>query len=99
LVENNGVASCVDAKTGKLFWRARVGRKVYASPVYADGRIYILDTLGTTCVLAPGQRLKRLAVNRLSRESHAFASMAVSGRSLFIRTRKNLYRIEESGGG
>jgi outer membrane protein assembly factor BamB len=95
LVDNGGVASCLNAVTGELHWRRRISEKVYASPLYADGRIYILAASGTTHVIAPGAKMRELAVNELSREEAAFASMAVAGRSLFIRTESRLFRIEE----
>jgi outer membrane protein assembly factor BamB len=97
LIDNLGVASCLDAETGELHWRKRIGQKAYASPLYADGRIYVLDTSGTTCVIATGTKLKKLAENKLSHKERVFASMAVSGRSFFIRTETRLFRIEERG--
>ena len=95
LLNEKGFVSCVDARTGKVHWKERVGRKYYASPLSADDRIYFLSTTGTTQVVSPGMMFQRLATNRLAGERKVFASIAVSGRSFFIRTERNLYRIEE----
>jgi outer membrane protein assembly factor BamB len=91
MVTDNGIASCVDAKTGKEYWRARVGGNYSASPIYADGRIYFLSEEGESVVIAPGQQLKHLATNQL--DGRTLASMAVSGGSIFIRSETHLYRI------
>jgi outer membrane protein assembly factor BamB len=91
LVTDNGIATCLDAKTGKEYWRARVGGNYSASPVYADGRIYFLSEEGESVVVAAGQQLKHLATNQI--DGRTLASMAVSNGSIFIRSETHLYRI------
>jgi outer membrane protein assembly factor BamB len=91
IVSDNGIATCIDAKTGDELWRARLGGNYSASPVYADGRIYFLSEEGETIVVAPGRQLKHLATNQL--DGPTLASMAVSHSSLFIRSATHLYRI------
>jgi len=91
LISDNGIATCVDAKTGNENWRARVGGNHSASPIFADGRIYFLSEEGESVVIAPGKQYKLLATNRLDGET--LASMAVSDASIFIRSRTHLYRI------
>src|SRR6185503_5239659 len=91
MVTDNGIATCVDAKTGKEYWRARVGGNHSASPIYADGRIYFLSEEGESVVLAPGQQLKPLATNQL--DGRTLASMAVSNGSIFVRSDTYLYRL------
>ena len=91
MVTDNGIVTCVDAKTGKEYWRARVGGNHSASPIYADGRIYFLNEDGESVVLAPGQQLKHLATNQL--DGRTLASMAVSNGSIFIRSDTHRYRI------
>jgi outer membrane protein assembly factor BamB len=93
IVSDNGIATCLDAKTGATHWRERLGGNFSASPVYADGRIYFLSGDGEATVIAPGERFEKLATNRL--EGRTLASIAVSGGALFIRTDKNLYRLEK----
>ena len=91
LVTDNGIATCIDAKTGKENWRARLGGNHSASPIYADGRIYFLSEEGESVVIAPGKELKHLATNQL--DGRTLASMAVAGGSIFVRSETHLYRI------
>jgi outer membrane protein assembly factor BamB len=91
VVSDNGIASCLDARTGAVHWQARLGNSFSASPVVADGRIYFLDEDGRTTVITPGHAPERLAVNAL--DGSTLASMAVASQSFFIRTATHLYRI------
>jgi outer membrane protein assembly factor BamB len=92
-VSDDGRCSCVDAMTGKQYYRKRFGGKVSASPVFADGRIYITTEKGKILVIKAGTVFEILAENDL--KERTFASPAVSGSALFIRTESQLYRIEE----
>jgi outer membrane protein assembly factor BamB len=91
MVNDGGIASCVDAKTGTEHWRARINGNFSASPIYADGRIYLLSEEGLAVVIAPGKKFQAQATNQL--EGETLASMAVSGGSIFIRSRTHLYRL------
>jgi outer membrane protein assembly factor BamB len=90
-VSDTGVLTCVDARTGRPVWQQRVEGNYSASPVFADGRIYLLSEEGVTTVFAPGKVFQKIASNRL--DGTTLASMAVSNSSLFIRTDTHLYRI------
>ena len=91
IVNDAGIASCLDARTGKVYWVQRLSGTFSASPVVADGRIYFLNEDGVTTVIAPGQTFRLVATNPLP--GPALASMAVSHGSLFVRTASHLYRI------
>jgi outer membrane protein assembly factor BamB len=91
VVNDTGIATCVDAKTGTIQWQQRLGGNYSASPIYADGRIYFPSEEGVTTVIEPGTAFKQLAVNSL--DGAILASMAVADRSFFIRTHSHLYRI------
>jgi len=92
--DDGGVALCIDARTGKAVWSARVGGKHSAAALYAKGRIYFIDEdKGTTTVIEPGREFKVLTKNKL--DAGCMASPAVSGNALFLRTKTHLYRIEE----
>jgi outer membrane protein assembly factor BamB len=92
LFNDGGIASCVDARTGTVVWSERIGGNCSASPIYADGRIYMTNEEGKVAVLAPGREFKVLAENKLG--DGFMASPAVSDRALFLRSRTHLYRIE-----
>ncbi len=92
---NEPLLTCLDAKTGKVVLdraRLRALNTIYASPVEADGRIYLTDRDGTTMVFQRGDKLNVLAVNRL--DEPIDASPAVVGKQLFLRGAKHLYCIE-----
>jgi outer membrane protein assembly factor BamB len=91
LISDNGIATCLDARTGTEHWRARIGGNHSASPVYADGRIYFLSEDGESVVIAAGKTFKPVAKNQLDGET--LASMAISGGSIFVRSRTHLYRL------
>ena len=94
VVNDGGIATCLDARSGTLVWQQRLGGTYSASPVFADGRIYFLAEQGVTTVIAPGREFRRLAANTL--DGGLLASMAVSGGSLFLRTDNHLYRLVET---
>ena len=93
VVNDGGIASCIDAKTGNVIWQSRLGGTYSASPVFADGRLYFPAEQGVTTVIAPGKEARRLATNKL--DGGLLASMAVAGGSFFLRTDAALYRISE----
>ena len=93
IVNDGGIASCIDARTGSVIWQSRLGGTYSASPVYADGRLYFPAEQGVTTVIAPGKEARRLAMNKL--DGGLLASMAVAGGSFYLRTDTALYRISE----
>ena len=93
LVNDGGIAMCLDALDGSVHWQQRLGGNFSASPIFADGRIYFLSEEGVTTVVAPGKEFKRLATNTL--DGATLASIAVSGGSFYIRSHSHLYRIAQ----
>jgi len=93
---NNPTISCVDSRTGAPHFEAeRVDgiNGIYASPVAAKGRVYILGRNGTCVVLKAGPKPEILATNKLSDKTDS--SIALAGRDLLIRGHQNLYCISE----
>ena len=93
VTDKTGVASCVDAKTGKLVWKQRIGGKFSTSPLAVAGKIYFFDRDGKTTVIAQGRKFQKLAVNTL--DSGCMASPALIGDTLYLRTATALYRLEQ----
>jgi len=93
LMSDNGIATCLDAVTGEQHWQERIGGNFSASPTLADGRIYLLDEVGKTTVIAPGKKFELLATNQL--EGRTLATPAMVDSSIFLRTDTHLYRIEK----
>jgi outer membrane protein assembly factor BamB len=91
MMDDTGVMSCIEAKSGEEVWRQRMGGNYSASPVYAEGRIYFVSEDGKCTVVAGSREFKLLAENRL--EDGFMASPAVIDGALILRTRTHLYRV------
>lgn len=93
MVNDKGVVTCLNAKTGEPAWTHRMGGRHSASPMYAGGRIYFVDEDGTSRVIeANPQKFHLLAENKLA--DGCMASPAVIDDALLLRTKTHLYRIE-----
>ncbi len=90
-IDDGGIVSCVDAKTGEALYRERLGGKFSSSPILADGKLYFCSREGVVSVLPAGRQFKVLAQNTL--DGQIMASPAALDGALFIRTDKALYRI------
>jgi outer membrane protein assembly factor BamB len=97
MISDVGIASCLDAKTGQTVWLQRIGGEFSASPIYADGRIWLFDEEGKATVLQPGRQFLAVGENRLADGS--LASPAAAGDSLYVRTRTHLYRLAQKSTG
>lgn len=92
-VADSGVATCLDARTGAEHWKERLGGNFSASPLHADGLLYFQNEAGEAIVVKAGKIFEEVARNPLDGEARTFASYAVDGRSLLIRTESALYRV------
>jgi outer membrane protein assembly factor BamB len=95
-VTQDGFAQCLEAATGKAVWHQRLGESYSASPLYAEGKLYLLSDSGKTTVLKTGKAFKVLARNALGERCQA--SAAASHGQLFIRTERRLYCIGKPHG-
>jgi outer membrane protein assembly factor BamB len=93
LTSDNGVASCLDAKTGAVKWRERIGGDYSASLLLADGKLYFCSENGTVHIIAASPEFKKLGEGKFA--DGFMASPAVSGKALFLRTKSALYRVED----
>lgn len=90
-VADDGMATCLDARTGTIHWQERIGGNYSASPVFADGRIYAQNETGVGVVLQPGKKFRKLAENNLGERT--LSSYAVTSGALFIRGEQHLFRV------
>ncbi|WP_461784052.1 PQQ-binding-like beta-propeller repeat protein [Prosthecobacter sp.] len=90
-VDDGGIVSCVDVKTGEAFYRERIGGKFSASPILADGKLYFSSREGVVTVIAASKQFKILSQNTL--DGSLMASPIADGSALFLRTDKALYKI------
>jgi hypothetical protein len=90
---DSGLASCLEAATGKRLWMERLGKHHRASPVAAGGYLYFVDDSGQTFVLKAGPKFELVSRNPLDEE--CYASPAIAHGQIFIRALQHLYCIGE----
>ncbi len=93
---NNGVLTCLDTKSGNPLFEAQKLEDlagVYASPLGAARKIYLVGRNGVTVVLKQSDKLEILAANRLDEKFDA--SPAAVGKDLFLRGHEYLYCLTE----
>lgn len=91
MVSDAGIATCVEAATGKEVWQERIGGNYSASPLFANGRIYISSREGDTHVFNAGREFVSVSVNNVT--GQLMASPALIGDDLILRSATHLYRI------
>ena len=96
LMKDGGIISSVDPVRGEFLKTDRTKdalEEYYASPVAGDGKVFLLSASGKVTVLKAGAQWEILAVNDLGEES--WATPAIAGDSIYIRTRNTLYAFHE----
>lgn len=93
MVNEGGVVTCLDTKNGETVWKGRVSGNYWASPLYADGKIYFINIDGSVPVISVGRTFKLLANNLFDAEF--VASGAVAGNKLILRSMTHLYCFEK----
>ncbi len=88
---DDGVVSCREPKTGTVIWQQRAGGEFAASPIYADGRIYLFGTEGDILTIEPGREFKLLAETKLG--DGFMASPAIVDNEMILRSKSHLYCI------
>ncbi len=90
-IDSKAMMYCLDATSGETVWSKKMKGKFHSSPVYANGFVYFSSTRGTTYVMKAGKEMEEVAENRLDGE--IWATPAISGKSIYMRTSKYLYKI------
>lgn len=92
-VNDRGIVWCLDAKTGQpVYGPQRIKPAIYsASPVLADGKIYVINEEGLTSVLKAGPNFEVLSENALN--DYTLSTPVISGGRLYIRTEHHLWCI------
>jgi outer membrane protein assembly factor BamB len=97
MVNSGGIATCVGITDGKEKNKVRLetrGANVWASPILAEGKMYVFDDAGNGFVLSADEKLDVIAANKL--DGGGRASPAAVGHAIYHRTFTHLYRIEET---
>ncbi|MGZ0173308.1 MAG: outer membrane protein assembly factor BamB family protein [Planctomycetales bacterium] len=93
VVNRAGIMTCLEAKTGNVVWKTRLGGSYSATPIFAKDRIYLFNEDSTCTIIRPGRKFEVIAVNSLSKQQ-LLASPAVDEDAFIVRTAGYLYRIE-----
>jgi outer membrane protein assembly factor BamB len=91
MANDAGIVTCVDPKTGEKVWQERIPGIFTASPVAAEGRVYLVSETGEAIVLQAGREPRVLSRNVIGERSAA--SPALAGGRLFLRTDDHLIAV------
>ena len=95
-VSDKGILSCIDAKSGKVIKRKRVGGNYSATPLLAGGNLYVCSREGVVSIIKCDETLSD--VGKESFDGMLMATPAPIGNDLLIRTDKKLYRVGNKRG-
>ncbi len=88
-----GTLHCVDAKTGKPFWTYKTHGDFWASPMIADGKVYIGNRRGQFIVLAAAKELN--VISTIDLHDPISGTVTVANGTLYIATMKHLYAVRD----
>jgi outer membrane protein assembly factor BamB len=94
MINDGGILTCLEAKSGEVVWTTRLKGEYSASPVSAEGRVYVFSEDGLGTVFEAAREYKQLAQNTLN--EGFLASPAIDGRALYVRSRTHVYRLEQA---
>lgn len=97
LITDNGMLTCLDPKTGEVKYdgkRVPIPANFFASPVAADGRIFLTSENGETFVIKAGPEHEVMRTNSIGET--VYSSMALVGDTIYLRGEKHLYKIRQS---
>jgi outer membrane protein assembly factor BamB len=89
--DKTGVVSCLKIQDGEVIWSKAINTILFASPVLADGKLYVAGNNGKVYVFEAGPELKELARNDLGET--IFATPAIANGRIFVRGEKHLFCI------
>lgn len=95
LWDDAGIATCVDAATGKIHWKERLPNiegTCFGSPVSDGKHIYCADVSGNIHVIAASSDFSYVASNPLGEECKS--TPAIAGSRIYIRTESTLHAVK-----
>ena len=92
VISDSGIASCLDALTGKTHWQERIGGNHSASPVFASGHVFCFSHEGDVTAIKASSESAELVTSHI--DGYLKASPAVLRSSLLLRSDSTLYCIE-----
>lgn len=91
IVEDYGIASCLDAERGKPLWTKRLGGDTTSSPVLCGDRVYVANEDGQVFVFAAKDKFELLATSQM--HDGVMATPTIVGKRIYLRTLHKLYCI------
>ena len=91
LIKDGGILSCLDTQTGQITRQGRLSArgKFYSSPVYGDGRLYLLSERGQLSVIDADSDWSEIA--KADFEEDVYATPAIANGRIYVRTVGHLY--------
>lgn len=89
VVSSTGTVHCVDAATGRPVWTHETRQEIWASPLVADGKIFLTTRNGGLVILAASRKKQELCSVRLG--GSCSASPAASGSTLYAANMRTLF--------
>jgi len=94
--DRNNTAYCLNLSDGSIKYAEGIASQPYASPLLADGKLYVVTRNGGTLVIAAKPEFELLAHNKLDDKSTFNASAIVCNGTLILRSDENLYGIRKT---
>ena len=91
--DNGRMVHCVDRKTGKAHWTHELRGEMWASPMIADGKVYIGSRRGDMCVFEASKEKKMLAT--IDMGAPMSGTVTVANGTIFIATMSHLYAVSQ----
>lgn len=88
---DKGVVTCLEAATGEIVWRERIGGDYFGSPVCVNGHIYCISREGEVVVLAASRQFEELGRIDLGEPSNS--TPAIAGGVMYLRTKSHLMAL------
>lgn len=96
LVNDGGVATCIDADSGKQIWQERLPGNFSSSPVLVGNLIYATNEAGQTSIFKASRTFELVGANAI--QEPVMATPAVCGGQIFLRTASKLYCLGAAKG-
>ena len=91
MVNDKGIATCLDAISGDVHWQKRLGGNFSSSPIHSDGKLYFPSEEGVIHVIEPSRRFRSHAQNEMG--ERVFATLVPTDGALFIRSENTFGRF------
>ena len=88
-----GFISCIDADSGRVYWRHDIRAGVWGSPIVADGKVFVGTTDGEVLILKHGKTARQFA--SMDMRHPIYSTPTVASGVLYITSTRNLYAIEK----